>query len=193
MDGKERERQEARERHLEFQQVIEGLFLVALGSRRTARLDARLKEAGLDLSLPLEPAYPSMRYVGWLKITAEELFPELDEAQGLRQLGAEMMGGYTNTLIGRAIFGVMRVIGIRRAFDRITRSFRSGDNYTEAQAEFVGPTEALVRFNEVHGVPTYIEGALEKALRMLGADDGRVVLESCPEGYEAVFRATWSG
>jgi uncharacterized protein (TIGR02265 family) len=193
MDAKSREVQEARERHLEFQQVIEGLFLVALRDRRTSRLDARLKEAGLDLSLPLEPAYPSLRYVEWLRITGEELYPELGEAEALRRLGAEMMGGYTNTLIGRAIFGVMRVIGIRRAFDRITRSFRSGDNYSEAHAEFVGPHEALVTFNEVHGVPTYIEGALEKALRMLGEDEGRVVLESCPDGRQAVFRATWSG
>lgn len=182
-----------RENHLEFQQVIEGLFLVALKDRRTARLDARLREDGLDLSRPLAPAYPSMRYVEWLRITCQELYPELDEARGLRRLGEAMMSGYTRTMMGKAIFGVMRVIGIRRALDRITRGFRSGDNYSLATCEWVGPQEARVTFNEVHGAPTYNEGALEEALRMLGADAPKVELISCPDGREAVYRITWRG
>lgn len=193
MKGKAGVPSDPRDLHLEFQQVIEALFLVALKDLRTARLDELLREAGLDLSRPLEPAYPSMRYMGWLRLTARELFPELSEEEGLFRMGAEMMGGYTNTLVGRAIFGVMRVIGIRRAFDRITRSFRSGDNYTEASAEWLGSHEALVTFNEVHDAPSYIQGALEKALRMLGAEEGKVALVSCNDGRETVFRVTWSG
>ena len=180
-----------REAHLEFQHTVEGLFVKELARDMTPTLATRLREAGLDLSKPLEPAYPSLRYVEWLRITARQLHPELTEAEGIRRLGQRMLRGYGQTLLGRTIFGVMSVIGVRRSLEKITRSFRTGDNYSDARLEWIGPGELRVTFNEVHDAPTYNQGILEQILTELKAEQPRVELVSCPGGVEAVYRITW--
>ncbi len=181
----------ARDTHLEFQHTVEGLFLKELAGDLTPALREDLREAGLDLSRPLDPAFPSMRYMEWLRITARHLHPELPPAEGVRRIGRRMLRGYGQTFLGKTIFGVMSLIGVRRSLERITRSFRTGDNYSEATLEWLGKGEVNVTFNEVHDVPTYNQGILEQVLIELKAKDSKVELVSCPDGVEAVYRITW--
>lgn len=177
--------------HLEFQHTIEGLFVNALGADMSPELKDKLRKAGLDLSKPLEPAYPSMKYMEWLRITALHLTPGLPVSEGVRTLGRRFLRGYGETFLGKTVFKVMRLIGVRRSLDRIARSFRTGDNYSDATLNWIDKSEVHITFNEVHDLPTYNQGILEQILIEMRAEEYGVEVLSCPSGVEAVYRVTW--
>jgi uncharacterized protein (TIGR02265 family) len=175
---------------LDFRTSIEALFVEALAGDMTPRMRQRLKEGGIDLA-NLQPAYPRLIFSRCCRIAADEVYPGLPTEEGLRRLGRRLIEGYAQTMLGRAIVGVFRLIGVRRGLDRVTRGFRNGDNYTETRFTLDGSTRADLWFNQVNGQPTFTLGMLEACMDWVGAKGARVQLLRT-EGDGCVYRLEWT-
>lgn len=179
------------EQRVVFESVVEGLFLRALAGRVTPELEARLKdEAKVDLR-DLEPAYPIERWLQALHLAAQTLYPELPRPEALEKLGEELVHGFFQTLVGRALHGVLTLIGPRRALARTERNLRSGNNYTECTLVELGPAHFELQLNEGTDLRHVTTGLVREGLVQAGAKDVRVsLLRASPEG--AKWDVRWS-
>ena len=174
---------------LDFRTSIEALFVEALSGDMTPRMRERLKEGGIDLA-NLQPAYPRTIFSCCCRIAVDEVYPGLPPEEGLRRLGRRLIEGYAKTMLGRAIVGVFRLIGVRRGLERVTRGFRNGDNYTETRFTLDGTSRADLWFNQVNGQPTFTLGMLEACMEWVGAKGSRVQLLRL-DGEGCVYRLEW--
>jgi uncharacterized protein (TIGR02265 family) len=174
-----------------FAQAIEGLFFVGLKGRITPSLKARLLQAGLDLSKGLEPAYTRPQWNEFIRITAEALWPGVPEQDAYRSLGHQLLNGYAETLVGKALLGMMRLIGPRRTLQRMTHNFRSGGNYNECKVTELSPTEALFWLNEPYLHPGYVQGILEVAMPLSGAKDVKIEVKS-RDAQGCTYYVSWT-
>ena len=85
---------------------------------------------------------------------------------------------------------LIKVIGPKRAIERMTKSLRSGNNYSQTRATFTGPRRAEFWLNETLGAPSYICGALAAVLRLTGAANARVKMIQT-DGHAATFEIEW--
>lgn len=177
-------------RRLVFEQTIEGLFLVALRHRLSSTAHAALREAGLDLSNKLLPAYPFETWRRGLEIAVADVYPELPRAESYRRLGRDLVEGMTRTGLGRAAASVGRLLGPTRALRRINATFASADNIVQARHRELSPTRFELSLNEVMGQPTFHQGVLEACLPLAGARGLRVEVLSV-EGTGATYAVEW--
>jgi uncharacterized protein (TIGR02265 family) len=178
------------QRWVVFDHTVEGLFLVALRGRLSATAESSLRKVGLDLSKKLLPAYPFEVWRQCLEIVATDLYPMHPRPEAWRRLGHDMVRGMCQTVLGRAMVGVSRLLGPLRALRRLNHTLRSADNYVEAHITELSPTCCLVWINEVMGQPGYYQGILEASLATMGARGARVRLCSS-EGTSATYRVEW--
>lgn len=176
---------------LEFEQAVEGLFFGALRAHEHPGLKNRLRAAGLDLDHRLAPAYPAEDFYRWVRLSASELFPEVTEDEGCKRIGRlAVERGLESTVLGRALLVVLKMVGIRRTFERLNRSFRNGNNYIEVETIDRGPTALDLRFNTVMGTPGYFEGILEAGMDLFQVSSYRI--ERRPhEGEGCTFMLRW--
>jgi uncharacterized protein (TIGR02265 family) len=180
----------ALQRRLVFEHTIEGLFRFSLRSRLSAPAWLALREAGLDLSKPLLPAYSYETWRRALEIAVADLYPSLSRAEGWRHLGRDVVNGMIHTLMGRAMVGVARLLGPLRSLRRFNNTLRSADNYVESRLTELSPTCCEVWINEVMEQPSYYQGVLEACLTLAGAREiqTRVVAR---DGRGAVIHVEW--
>lgn len=173
-----------------FEQVIDGLFLKGLGSRLTPHCRLRLKGIGIDLDRKLLPAYPFETWMRSLAIAAEELFPSASRDEALFQLGQLLIDGYRETFIGRAMLGLLKVLGPRRTILRAAQNFRSGNNYTEVKIADLGPESMELWLNEVGPYPSFTAGIVHSAVTASGAK-GLLVEAFGFDGHACAYRVSW--
>ncbi|WP_163996102.1 DUF2378 family protein [Pyxidicoccus caerfyrddinensis] len=174
-----------------FEQTIEALFLRALSGRLTPECKARLRQAGLDVDQKLRPAYPFDSWMSFLRITAEELFPGEPLEQGTWKLGEAYIEGFRETMLGRAVLSLLRVLGPRRALMRATQNFRAGNNYTESKLKELGPAQFELWMNEVGPYPSFTAGIIHAGLRVAGAQ--AIFIETSGyDGHACTYRINWS-
>lgn len=94
------------------------------------------------------------------------------------------MRGYVETLLGRAMVQVMKVVGPRRSLERMQRNFRTGSNYIETRFTSLGKGQAELWFNDVSGIPDFYAGVMSAGGRLAAAGNVRVTVhpstdESC--------------
>jgi uncharacterized protein (TIGR02265 family) len=175
-----------------FEQAVEGLFLRGLAGRLTPTLKAQLREAGVDLERPLLPAYPWEVWERCVGLTARALHPGESEEVGWRLVGERMVDGYRETLVGGAMFGMLRLLGPKRMVGRTRQNFRSGNNYTEASITEVGPSAVDLWMNEVGRLRYFTQGAVLAGMRGAGAPDVRVEVARFDDAG-VTFRVSWGG
>ena len=175
---------------LVFQHAVEGLFQVGLKGRMTPPVQARLKDAGLDLSRPLLPAYPRAAWNHFIQISAEGLWPGESPERAYFALGRQLLLGYSRTLMGGAIIRLLRLIGPRRTLDRMTQNFRSGGNYNRCTVTEVGPREVLLWLNEPTLHPGYVAGILDAVLELVGAAQRDVQVHG-RDAKGCTYRVRW--
>lgn len=158
-----------------FQQSIEGLFLRGVGQDMTPSLRAKLLALGIDLTA-LKPGYDAQVVSQAIRVTAAELFPTKPESEALREIGALFMRGYVQTLVGRAMVQLMKVVGPRRSLERMQRNFRTGSNYIETRFTSLGPGMAELWFNDVSGIADFYAGVMSAGGRMAAAGEVRVTV-----------------
>lgn len=150
-----------------------------------------LRKLGLDPEKPVQAAYPLETYMQLMETLSRIEFPELDGEARYLQLGHAFIRGFERTFIGRAQLGLLRLIGPRRTLARLTRSFRTANNYSEANLRELAPNRFEVSFAFVQHVGFY-QGVLEAGLREVGAKDLVVSLAS-RVGLSATYQMRWSG
>jgi uncharacterized protein (TIGR02265 family) len=160
-----------------------------LGPQFGPQTRAALKAQGVDMN-KLPPAIPAVQAVNGLRIIAAHAWPEENATEQLRKLGYEAIIGWSDGLLGRAVTGMLKVIGPRRTLNRLDRAFATADNFSHATTEFLGEADARVTVNDVSGIPPYWQGIFEAGLVLLSLK-GLVAIEPSP-APSGVFRCRWN-
>jgi uncharacterized protein (TIGR02265 family) len=177
------------EQEIVYDNTVEALFGRALGKKLTAKCKERLKNEGLDLGNKLRPFYPREQYYRFVNIAAEELFPgNRDKAH--YQLGSAFILGFNETLIGKAVISVVRMIGARRALERMTQNFRSSNNYMQTKLTEVAPNTYELWLSQTSGAPAYFEGVLQTALSPTSVKNLKVERANF-DGTAVTLRISW--
>lgn len=173
-----------------FASGFDGLFSKEFRKRVTPALVSELKSLGVNIEKPFNPAYTVETWAAVINACSRHLYPELSLPDASWQLGRDTVDGFAHTLIGKAIFGMMKIIGPARSLERSMRSYASTNNYTKVELNRTGPTSYDFTLNEKHTLPQYDMGALEWMLQMCGAKNVTVTLvKQDPEGF--IFHLAW--
>jgi len=176
---------------LVFEHTFEGLFVRGLAHRVTPALRERLREVGLDLERKLQPTYSFDTWCSAVRATALELHAGESPEVAYALLGERMVDGYRETVMGRALFSVIQLLGPRRGVGRARQMFRSGNNYTEARVQDVAPDTVDLWMNEAGPIRYFTQGAVRAGLRATGAVRPQVVVREY-SAEDVVYRCTWS-
>jgi uncharacterized protein (TIGR02265 family) len=172
-----------------FGHTVEGLLL-ALKGRLDAPLRAKLKEAGLDLDRKLEPAYPNTLWQRVLQISAEALFPGVSMNEAQWQLGERFVAGYFETNMGRALHGVLKLLGPARALERTSRNLASGSNFLHVEVDRLADQDYRIKVNEGGTYPEFIGSLCHHATLTTGVKGLTTVIEA-RQGRAATYRVRW--
>jgi uncharacterized protein (TIGR02265 family) len=149
-----------------------------------------LDALGVDLSKPLLPAYPIEVYSALIGFIGRQRFPGMPEEQADFEVGRAFIQAYTTqTMMGKAIKGVLRVVGPHRAIERMNRTFRSANNYTETRLQRLGPASYELWFNFVLR-PGYFRGMVHETIALCGVEQIDVK-PVASQGPEVTFHVSW--
>jgi uncharacterized protein (TIGR02265 family) len=171
-----------------FASLFESLERI-LAPVRDASVDARLRELGIDFNRLL-PAYPVEVWYSGIELAMSRFDPALTFEQKQNHFGVRLVQTYGDTLVGKAMYGMMRLIGPERSILRATRSFRTAVNFLDTSYVTHGPRDFELTLNEVV-FPHRYPGFFETALSVAGAKDVRVELTRLTDTH-ASYRARWS-
>lgn len=160
---------------LVFPAAVEGL-LKGLGEQVTPQLLSQLKARGVDVA-QLPPAMPIEIWGTHLDFIRAQVFPELERDEGLRRIGRAFIEGWQRTLVGSAAAAMLKLVGPTRTLPRLTRAFRTSDNFSEATTELLSAKSARITINDVNGMPTMWLGTIEAGLAFL-VSEGEVLIEN---------------
>ncbi|MCI0571067.1 MAG: DUF2378 family protein [Myxococcaceae bacterium] len=178
------------EQKLIFASAVEGLFHNALQGRMTPGLKERLATQGLKLDGKLLPAYTSEVWHRCLEEVVRELWPRVPKEEGYRQLGRQLVVGFRDTLLGRALEVVARAVGVRRLLERMEKNIRNGDNHTRIRFEVVDERHVRMEVSDVTDHPSYYQGILEASTELAGGKEVEVrMLAHHPPG--ATYSVRW--
>jgi uncharacterized protein (TIGR02265 family) len=176
---------------LVFPPIVEGLFVRGLTGRVSPLLKEQLRMEGLDLDRPLLPAYTLETWIRCVALTAKALHPEETEAVAWRMLGERMIDGYRDTMMGRALLGVMKLLGPWRMLWKAQHGFRTSNNYTEVRITERGPNEAEVWLNEPGALRYFKQGVMLAMGRAAGAPATTVEVSRF-DADSATYRVIWN-
>src|SRR4051794_26244070 len=103
---------------LVFSPSVEALLMRGVGNQMTPGLKAQLRNVGIDLDRPLLPAYPSDTWQTAVGVIAKTLHPHLSMGQAQWKLGESTVYGFEQTVLGKAMVALSKLIGPRRALLR---------------------------------------------------------------------------
>ena len=139
----------------------------ALGTRLDEHAHQKFAALGVPLRGKLQPAYPREQWIAACVYGGELLFAGLEPAEQRRRLGRRFIDGYAETMAGRALFTIMRVLGARRSLARIEQNLRTGNNYAKARMVETEAGAELHLEDQPH--PEWYQGMVERALEVMGA------------------------
>jgi len=177
---------------LVFNHTVQGLFSRTFPDGVPPELKAQLRTVGVDLDKTLLPAYPTTTWSRCIELGARTAFPQEPRREvAWRRMGERMIDGYQDSMIGKAMFSMLQVLGPRRTLQRAQKNFRTGNNYTEVRFSDVSPTEMEVWFNETDDVLRHFTvGLVLAGLRAGGASEPEVrLLGTDAKGF--TLRASW--
>lgn len=176
------------EERVAFASLFESLERI-LGRQLDGPTATKLRELGIDFAR-LQPAYPIATWYACIEVAMNRFNPAWSTEEKQHHFGVRLLEVYGETLVGKATYTMMKLIGPERTIQRATRAFRTATNFLETQATMLGPREFEMSLNEVV-FPHRYPGFFSKALTLAGAKDADVRLTSLSETH-AVFRAQWS-
>ncbi len=171
--------------HVVFSQMMEQLFVKRLGPQLGPQARADLRAAGMDIDKPLLPGYPIGILDAALKVVVRHAFPHLSQGDAMRHMGALQVEAFTETLLGRAVFQLLRLLSLERFLDRMTRSWRSANNFIETKVTPVATGRWEVWVNDAGQYPEVMQGILQLGIEKAGHSTRVDVLRR--EGLAAVY------
>lgn len=170
-----------------FGNSVEALVRV-LGDALTPDVRARYSALGIDLDKP-HPAYPYEVWIEALKLAMHVRWPNLGADEATYLLGRAIFESYGQTVMGSALLKLIKVLGPRRALERMARNLRTTNNYSETKLTPRGERAFELWVNRV-AFPQYFRGLLEAGLEFGGARSPTV--EFRPSDREGVvFWIAW--
>lgn len=140
----------------------------------TPSLAARYQALGIDLFRP-NPAYPYELWVEGLQLAMAELYPGVAPDEATYRLGRALFESYGTTMLGRAVLQLAKVLGSRRALERMARNLRTTNNYSDTRLVERGPGHFELWVNKA-AFPHYFRGLLKAGLEYTGARNVQVLL-----------------
>jgi uncharacterized protein (TIGR02265 family) len=101
-----------------------------------------------------------------------------------------MAVGYRETMVGGAVFGMLKLLGPKRMLLRTQKNFRSGNNYTDVRFTEVGPTVMDMWMNEPGPLRHFSAGIIEAGMRFSGAPETRVEVRAFDDA-SVTYRISW--
>ncbi len=150
----------------------------------------RLKALGVDPDERLEAAYSREKWLELINLACELTFPGVDKEEASYQLGRRFMGAYAETLVGKAMLTMLRVIGPKRSLERMSRNFRTGNNFSQTRVSEPSPGVYELWCSHV-SLAGWYRGIIEAGLERAGANQVRATLLR-REDDGAVFRVQWT-
>lgn len=148
----------------------------------------RVRALGIDFDRLL-PAYPVETWYAGIELAMSRFDPSLTPEQKQNHFGVRLVEVYGDTLVGKAMYAMMRLIGPERSIQRATRSFRTATNFLDTSYVVHGPRDWELTMNEVI-FPHRYPGFFEKALSVAGAKNVKVVLTGLTDTH-ASYRSRW--
>ncbi len=178
---------------LVFSPTVEALLMRGVGNRMTPQLQEQLRGLGIDLGKPLLPAYPSEAWQQAVELVARALHPELPMAEAQWKLGESTVYGFEQTVLGKAMVALSKLIGPRRALLRFPTMSRSSNNYSSMRLRELAFNDFEVTCEPYEGWSEYVQGCIRAVLDVTGANDPKVELVDYARDQErVVLRATWT-
>lgn len=175
------------EERLIFPAQAEGLVR-CLGDDLSDSLKRRFVTLDLDVDHELPPAWPARRLGEWIDAIAIELYPKLPRDEAHRLIGRRFVEGWQRTMLGSAMVPLLGIFGPKRTLERLTRAFRTGDNFSQTSVVFPTERSGVVTVRSER-LPHYIVGILEAGLSLVRVK-GQVRIEEDTE-ERLVFRVEW--
>lgn len=162
-----------------FGPTLEALLVHGMKGRLDADARRRLRALGVDVEQPFASAYPVPLWFDVIQLCAEVLHPGLPRAEAWYRVGRRMGDGFGDTPLGKALYGVARVLGPRRMLARMARNLQTSSNYVTARTRELsgGDVELTVEvppeFHAALGAhpgvdPHFLRGSTETLLEMCG-------------------------
>ncbi|MDP3237641.1 MAG: DUF2378 family protein [Myxococcales bacterium] len=148
----------------------------------------RVRALGIDFD-KLLPAYPVETWYAGVELAMSRFDPSLTPEQKQNHFGVRLVEVYGDTLVGKAMYAMMRIIGPERSIQRATRSFRTATNFLDTSYVVHGPRDWELTMNEVV-FPHRYPGFFEKALSVAGAKNVKVELTGLTNTH-ATYRSRW--
>ncbi|MDP2269525.1 MAG: DUF2378 family protein [Archangium sp.] len=159
-----------------FAQSMEGIYRAL--TPHTPQERAAFLKAGVKTGDHFDAAYPIQAWLDILDASAASRFAHLPELERYTEVGRVFFLGFGKTLMGSAVLGLLKVIGPRRTLDRLTRNFRSANNFTVGTFESFSANHHKVHINWT-ARPGFYLGLIESGCAHAGAKDLSVtVLET---------------
>lgn len=171
-----------------FAQSMEGLWRALdplTPQERAAFLKAGVKKQGDFL-----PAYPLPQYIEIIDACAASRFASLQELERYTEVGRLFFSGFERTLIGAAMVSMLKVLGPRRTLQRMTRNFRTANNFTDGFVETLAPNHHHVRINYTLR-PGFYLGLLDSGCRRAGAQELQARLLETKD-FSASYELRWA-
>jgi uncharacterized protein (TIGR02265 family) len=166
-------------------------LLASVRARFTPRVRQRLlAECGVD-EKALAPSYPWTVLDQIQEVLCQELWPGVPMDQATFELGRQALVHYGDTVLGKALFGVVRLLGPLRIAKRLPSVFRQTNNYAELTMHITSETSWELEHNEVGRYPHQIRGNMQAAGELFGWKDHKCELLSY-DGHRARYRVSWS-
>jgi uncharacterized protein (TIGR02265 family) len=176
-----------------YENAVEGLFIKGFGKKMTPRLKVGLKEIGLDLDAPLKTTYPGELINRCTKLLREQLFAnEPDDLKAYTAIGSTTLDGYFDTVMGRAMVSVLRIVGHERIMDRLPRQMASGSNYQIVTVKRIKPGEAEVHCSDAQPHPGINVGVLNRAFAHYFQAPNFVCAIHEVQAPGCLYRCTWT-
>jgi uncharacterized protein (TIGR02265 family) len=156
----------------------------------TPRIRDRLKtEAGFDDSAT-SATYPMAALDGTIRVISEEFFKGLKPDQATYELGRATLKRYGEGALGKALFGIVRLLGPMKFIKRMPALFRQTNNYADVKIEVKGPTSYEIDHNEVGAYPHYLRGVMQGCADLIGLKGHRAELLSY-DGHRGRYLCHW--
>jgi uncharacterized protein (TIGR02265 family) len=173
-----------------YQNIVESVFVRGPGPLLTPALRALVKQEGIDLDRLL-PAYPVTLVVKVARAALPTMFPGVPAAEAMRSFGAASLRGYNETMLGSAVVGLLKLLGTRRALERLRVSMSAGSNYLKTEFTGLTETSAELTVSDVSTMPEFYQGIFEEGGRLIGAKNFRVTLKPGGGGPGASYHVEW--
>ena len=171
-----------------FAQSMEGVYRAL--TPHTPQEHAAFLKAGVKRGDKFDAAYPIQAWLDILDACAASRFAHLPELERFTEVGRVFFLGFEKTLIGAALMAMLKVLGPRRTLERVTRNFRTANNFTVGTLESLAPNHHLVHINYTVR-PGFFLGIIESGCQRAGARELKVSLVSTKD-LGAVYEVKWA-